>query len=245
LAFLPVHAAGVYTKEAESSPTYSRLSDFAVSSYIPSLAAYIAASKPRITPNSKILTVTLPIESGLSHSISELENIRNIVGPAMLLQLREEHAHVEAVKEKIEECSFVHFACHGEQNASDPTESALLLSGGSKLTLNEVIKLKLPHAQLAFLSACQTATGAEKLPQEAVHLGAGMLLAGYQGVIATMWAIEDKDAPIIAKEFYSYLWRDGKPDAKEAAFALHSAVNILRDKSPSFKSWVPFIHMGI
>jgi len=86
----------------------------------------------------------------------------------------------------MEEYSFVHFACHGEQNAGDPTQSALLLSHGAHLTLGDIIKLKLPHAQLAFLSACQTATGDTKLPEEYVHLAAGMLVAGYQSVIATM-----------------------------------------------------------
>ena len=37
----------------------------------------------------------------------------------------------------------------------------------------------LEPAELAFLSACQTATGYEKLPEEAVHLVAGMLAAGF------------------------------------------------------------------
>ncbi|KAJ6529941.1 hypothetical protein DFH09DRAFT_934658, partial [Mycena vulgaris] len=41
------------------------------------------------------------------------------------------------------------------------------------------------------LSACQTARGAKGLQEESVHLAAGMLLAGYRGVIATMWSIMD------------------------------------------------------
>jgi CHAT domain-containing protein len=71
------------------------------------------------------------------------------------------------------------------QNISNPTESALLLAKQSKLSLSRITKLSLPHAELAFLSACQTATGDENLAGEAVYLAAGMLLAGYRGVIAT------------------------------------------------------------
>ncbi|CAE6487268.1 unnamed protein product [Rhizoctonia solani] len=44
---------------------------------------------------------------------------------------------------------------------------------------------------LAFLSACQTATGDTNLPDEAVHLASGMLMAGYPSVIATMWSVMD------------------------------------------------------
>jgi CHAT domain-containing protein len=47
------------------------------------------------------------------------------------------------------------------------------------LEVLEIMKQKIPNADLAFLSACQTSTGDEKLPDEAVHLAAGMLAAGY------------------------------------------------------------------
>ncbi|KAJ7703440.1 hypothetical protein B0H14DRAFT_2230098, partial [Mycena olivaceomarginata] len=57
----------------------------------------------------------------------------------------------------------------------------------SQLTLSRIIQLNLPHAVFAYLSACQTATGEQKLQEESVHLAAGILLAGYRGVIATMW----------------------------------------------------------
>jgi CHAT domain-containing protein len=106
---------------------------------------------------------------------------------------------------------------------------------------------------MAFLSACQTATGDEKVPDEAVHLAAGMLAAGYRGVIATMWSVMDQDAPQVARDVYGHLFRDkceSPPDPTEAAYALNQAVNKLRDHlgktdNASFLSWVPFIHMGI
>jgi CHAT domain-containing protein len=48
----------------------------------------------------------------------------------------------------------------------------MTLAGSSQLTLERIIQLNLPHADLAFLSACQTATGDKKLEEEAVHLAA-------------------------------------------------------------------------
>jgi CHAT domain-containing protein len=146
------------------------------------------------------------------------------------------------------ESRWVHFACHGVQNTSSPTESALLLAGSSRLTLSEIIKLSLPHADLAFLSACQTATGTEDLEEESVHLAAGMLLAGYRGVVATMWTIMDDDAPRVAADFYEHLFKTSPPDPTRAAEALHLAIRKLREGSDGKKSffhWVPFIHLGV
>jgi CHAT domain-containing protein len=112
------------------------------------------------------------------------------------------------------------------------------------LELSVIVKQALPRAELAFLSACQTATGDERIAEESVHLAAGMFLAGYRGVIATMWSIKDRDAPQIAEDVYTRILRGGKPNRKEAAYALHDAVKRLRDSGATFMSWVPFIHIG-
>jgi CHAT domain-containing protein len=100
---------------------------------------------------------------------------------------------------------------------------------------------------LAFLSACQTATGDKKLADEAVHLASGMLIAGYPSVIATMWAVGDSDAPFIADKFYGKLLERGRTESRGAARALHLAVEELRKEigDDKFESWVPFIHIGL
>ncbi|KAI9464725.1 hypothetical protein HD554DRAFT_2121185 [Boletus coccyginus] len=73
-----------------------------------------------------------------------------------------------------------------------------------------------------------------------------MLLAGYSGVIATMWSILDNDAPRVTEDVYKRLFsRDRVPDSREAAEALHHAIERLRDSGVSFLSWVPFIHVGL
>jgi CHAT domain-containing protein len=107
--------------------------------------------------------------------------------------------------------------------------------------ISEIIKMSLPHADLAFLSACQTATGAEALPEEVVHSAAEMPGAGYRGVIATMWSIMDRGAPRIADDVYAHLLKDTKRDHTRAASALHLAVqDICADhREKSFLSRVP------
>jgi CHAT domain len=141
----------------------------------------------------------------------EIDIIHKHLQDFPVLQLLESRATVENVMAGMGECSWVHFACHGVQNIKNTTESALLLAADSQLTLSKITKLSLPHAELAFLSACQTATGTEDLAEEAVYLAAGMLLAGYHGVIATMWSIQDADGPKVADEVYGHLFKLHNP----------------------------------
>ena len=74
-----------------------------------------------------------------------------------------------------------------------------------------------------------------------------MLLAGYRGVVATMWSIQDELAPEIADEFYArILEEDKRPDHRRAAEALHISVQKLRKKAGvSLIDWIPFVHLGV
>lgn len=82
--------------------------------------------------------------------------------------------------------SMAHFACHTQQNTQNPLESAFLLQDG-ELKVANIMQQSMPNASLAVLSACETAMGDENLPDEAIHLGATLLYAGFQGVVATLW----------------------------------------------------------
>ncbi|KAF6760386.1 CHAT domain-containing protein [Ephemerocybe angulata] len=146
--------------------------------------------------------------------------------------------------------SSAHFACHASQNAADPLESRFIFHEGY-LNLLAVIRQILQDVDLAFLSACQTSTGEEKLSDEAVHLAAGMLAAGYRRVVPTMWSIGDRHAPGVSFDFYHYLWKDKKDrfEGAKSAQALHHAIQSLRlrlndDSEKSLLAWIPYVHFG-
>ena len=104
------------------------------------------------------------------------------------------------------------------------------------------------RTELAVLSACQTAAGDENVPNEAIHLTASLLMAGYRSAIGTMWSIYDADAPVVSEEFYSELMRASRGDGGlRTAYALHYATERLRERvgQDSFTHWAPFIHVGI
>ncbi|KAG8791486.1 hypothetical protein FRC12_009076 [Ceratobasidium sp. 428] len=241
LSFLPVHAAGDYTKQGCS------LFDYAISSFTPSVSALLA---PLGSPEeySGILAIGQAHTPGLAPlpgTVTELEKIIAQADTASLTRLEGAQATTEATLAALDSRSWVHFACHASQNVASPTESAFHLHNGS-LDLATIARKQLKHADLAFLSACQTATGDADLPQEAVHLAAGMIVAGYRRVIATLWSINDEDAPLVAEKFYAYMLDKEIANEGKAAKALHHAVGCLRDKVGvrSFERWAPYIHIG-
>jgi len=177
----------------------------------------------------------------------ELEHIRAVIkrsSSARTTLLESSLGTVEDVLGLMKKADWVHFACHGIQDAAD---SGLCLADQRRLKLRDIIALSRPHGGLAFLSACQTAMGDEDLSDEAIHIAAGMLFAGYGGVIGTMWSISDKLAPQVARAVYEQLFRNGTtPDYREAAQALQDAIVRLRDSGEaSFATWLPFIHVGL
>ncbi|EPQ56599.1 hypothetical protein GLOTRDRAFT_93005 [Gloeophyllum trabeum ATCC 11539] len=239
LMFLPIHATGDYTR---SEPGH-KLSDYCVSSYTPNIGVLL----PDGGGNSDEFHM---LAVGMSNAPvkEELENIKGLAGTLDVKILQDKDASLSEVISIVSKSNWVHFACHGLQDPQDPLSSALVLTGAKHLRLSDIIDSKFSGTSrgLAFLSACQTATGSTELADESVHLAAGMMFAGYKSVIATMWNIQDQYAPEVTAQVYKELFKSKKPDHKQSAYALHKAVEYLRKNHPtiSYLSWVPYIHMG-
>jgi CHAT domain-containing protein len=131
----------------------------------------------------------VPGASVLHHTREELRRVEKIVPHTNLIRLGvgDAPASVENFLAHLSDVSIAHFACHGYQNMANPLESGLILDGGEQLKISQIMEKPMPKAALAFLSACQTAMGDEQLPDEAMHIAASMLFAGFRGVVATMW----------------------------------------------------------
>ena len=244
LAFLPLHAAGDYRSK-------SCISDFVVSSYTPTLDMLLKANSniPASLFGDSVLLVSQPHTNGYS-KIPGADRECNRVSEKFSrgTVLHHKSATVGTVLEAMDQHSCIHLACHGVQVLEDPTKSALILYDG-QLELSRLMSKSMNKAKLAVLSACQTATGDEKLPDEAMHLAASFLAVGYQNVVGTMWSISDDDAPKVAEMFYAKLqmMHEEGNDKLSVAYALHEAVKQLRKEigECSFLRWVPFVHFGM
>lgn len=249
LTFLPIHAAGFYGKKDQP-----KIFDYVISSFTPTLTALLSAKRPLPKRNliPRLLTVSQPatpgqnILPGTAREVDAIQALQSRTGLPNITRLDDQDATVAAVLRYMKECSWIHLACHGVQNSVKSTDSAFLLID-NPLTLTEIMKQSFSHGELAVLFACQTAKGDHELPEESIHLAAGMMVAGYRSVVGTIWSIRDDDAPIVAEKFYRYLIEEADRDSSRAAYALHDAVAQLRDirGESNFASWVPFIHLGI
>ena len=76
----------------------------------------------------------------------------------------------------------------------------------------------------AYLSACSTwAVGNSDLVNEAIHLVAGMQLAGFRHVVGTLWEVSDLYCVHMAAKFYRLLPEGGNIRDDEVCQALHEA----------------------
>ncbi|KAF6752318.1 TPR-like protein [Ephemerocybe angulata] len=257
LSFLPIHAAGIYGKTGSKS-----VLDYVISSYIPTVTALTDRVKNSQSIDKEatgLFMTSQPKVDGASHipgTTTEVRSIYEVVTAGGVRAEKREGAAISAAEclDIMEKYSIVHLACHGSQNAEDPLKSRFLFHDAS-LELGAIVQRSLKNADLAFLSACETSTGVDLLPDEAVHLAAGMLAAGYQRVVATMWSIGDRDAPAVAKDFYQYLLdhreltSEAGLDGRFSAHALHHATKQLRlrlddNSDQSLLTWIPYVHFG-
>ncbi|KAJ7209202.1 CHAT domain-containing protein [Mycena pura] len=246
-AFLPIHAAGIY----DNNSTGEWVGDYVISSYTQTLAALIQAPFPKFTPSNPmsatvIIQPNTPGCSPLPQTLVELEKIKAIIHAQWLTTFGtlESPATVETTLSHFQTSSIIHFAGHGIQDPQAPLQSTLMINN-DKITVWQIMKqsgvasgtnpAQEKRMGLAFLSACQTAMGQKKLPDESIHIAATLLFAGFRSVVATMWTMQDADGPDIAEVFYEHLFRNVDPaanpplfpDLNESAKALHLAVKKL------------------
>ncbi|KAJ7108308.1 CHAT domain-containing protein [Mycena epipterygia] len=258
-SFLPLHAAGLY---GPNKPDCA--SDYVVSSYTPTLTTLLEPPMDTTTQfqMTAIIQPQAPNCSPLPGAREELKKIAQRVPSQCLTGLGETTpATVESALVHLRESSIVHFACHGIQDLDNPLDSGLILTDG-RLKISEIMRRPegdngmgvQKSMSLAFLSACETAKGDKAVPDEAMHLAATLLFAGFHGVVATMWTMNDLDGPKIADMFYEHLFKNCDPNSnpqvlpnsRQAAKALHFAVSKLRQEPDiPFRRWVPFVHYGL
>jgi CHAT domain-containing protein len=148
-----------------------------------------------------------------------------------------EQATREIVMANLLDHSWVHFACHGEQNLGDPSHGGVLVQDGS-LTVTDLSSQQY-QGEFAY------AVGRVNLPDEAIALAAALHYTGYRHVIATLWSVWDAEAAQVAKDVYQAVVPDGILHADGAAEALHHAVRRLRAERRDRPSvWTPFAHTG-
>ncbi|MCA1705983.1 MAG: CHAT domain-containing protein, partial [Actinobacteria bacterium] len=255
LTFLPLHAAGHYELGRgpdEPPDTIRSLLDLAVSSYTPTLRTLIDSKNRTTSRPCRLLTLALPTTPGLAPLPQADDEARylsagvpggtTLIGPA---------ATRDELLQRLPQHNCLHFAGHGSQDPVNPSSSVLYCYDHQvhgPVTIDDIAGLRLAHADLAFLSACETAVGSTHIPDEAIHMAGALLVAGFAHVVATHWSIGDAQSARAARVFYDELSKPDESgsrlDLTRTATAVHRAVRHLRDRYADPVLWAPYVHIG-
>jgi len=223
-------------------------SDLYIPSYTPTLGALIESRKPRARPldQPSMLLVIQP-DAKMPKALQEMRVIQS-VGTSTVTLLWET-ATPSAVLEHLKDYPFVHISSHGNLETGKPFDAFFKLYEGSRLTLLDIVRSRLPAAEFAFLSACHTAElTTESIADEGLHLAGAVQYCGFRSVVGTMWEMADVDGPDLAGNFYRSVFSNrwgGMPHYERTAEALRDAVKVLRRKRKvTLERWVNFVHYG-
>ena len=147
-----------------------------------------------------------------------------------------------ATKENvIKNCSkdIIHFACHGQFDASNPLSSGVKLFDGI-LTAREIFGMRL-NTELVTLAACQTGINQRSPGDELIGLTRALLYAGAPSVIVSLWSVYSPSTHEIMLEFYMQL-KNGADKATALQKAQITIMEKERYSHPYF--WAPFVLIG-
>ncbi|KAH9055411.1 CHAT domain-containing protein [Lactarius vividus] len=244
---LPLHALGPIPSSGNCERYFS---DLYIPSYTPSLSALIESRKASLQTVEKpsLLLVAQPDDS-LPGVKGEIKAIRSLEPRVTVADLVLGKATPSSVLEGLRGSQFAHFACHGVLETGKPFDASFKLYGGSRLTLLDIARSRLPDAEFAFLSCCHAAEiTQDSVVDEALHLTAAMQYCGFRSVVGTMWEMADTDGRDLAKSFYKSLFSSQEtsvPYYERSARALRDATQKLREKRGiTLERWVNFVHYG-
>ncbi len=203
-------------------------------SYAPSASVYYLCCTKRHAQASDSLIIGVP-DPQVPHIVEEVRAVAAAL-PRPRLFIGEE-ASEECIRRHGPNSRFVHIATHGLFRQDNPMFSSLRL-GNSQLTLFDLYNLQLP-AELVTLSGCGTGLNVVVGGDELLGLVRGLLYAGAQALLVTLWDVNDRSTADFMKIFYHHLQKE--PDKASAA---RKAMQDLRDSYPHPYFWAPFCMVG-
>jgi CHAT domain-containing protein len=157
----------------------------------------VAVPYARHRPGSGGLVTALPLAECARRSFAGR--------PTQLLASSE--ASIATVKACLPNFAVAHFSCHGRAEVNDPLSGGLELVDG-RLTLDEILDLRLHRARLAVVAACEGSLSGHALPDELESVATGLVEVGFPGVIAGMWEIQERAIFHLLSRFYEEWAKD-------------------------------------
>ncbi|KAG1730554.1 CHAT domain-containing protein [Suillus paluster] len=248
---IPLHAANPFRKNSNRSGMEPSLEDLYICSYTPTLSALIRSRQMmKMRAETPCFVAIGQSQPGagqgkmLAAVDSELELVHKLTPPnAKFTTLSGDDATRAGALDALRRNTWVHLACHGKQDHQQPYHSRFSMRD-EPLTLLDIMENDTPHAEFAFLSACHTAVGDEKTPDEVIHLAAGLQFSGFKSVIGTLWAVDDAVTKHVVEAFYENMFKEGVIDCTRAASSLNYATDTVKKIIP-LEQKIVFVHIGV
>uniref|UniRef100_Q021G2 Tetratricopeptide TPR_4 n=1 Tax=Solibacter usitatus (strain Ellin6076) TaxID=234267 RepID=Q021G2_SOLUE len=203
-------------------------------SYTPSASVYYLCATKQAAHSGRTLILGVPdpqapqIADEVSAVAGVLPGSQVFMGAAATDEVLREHGA---------ESRFVHIATHGYFRQDNPMFSSISL-GNTHLSLFDLYQLDLP-CELITLSGCGTGLNVVVGGDELLGLVRGLLYAGTQGVLVTLWDVNDQSTAEFMEVFYRAL--QANPNK---AKALQVAMLDLRSRYKHPYYWAPFVLVG-
>jgi CHAT domain-containing protein len=202
-------------------------------SYTPSASVYaMCQSKP---VNGEGSSLILGVSDAQTPSIrTEVEALRAMLPDARLFM--DEQATEAVLRDLGYTSRIVHIATHGYFRRDNPMFSSIRL-GDTHLSLYDLSHLQIP-AELVVLSGCATGLNVVTPGDELIGLARGLLRAGAQSLVLSLWDVHDESTKDFMIAFYARLQGQSK------GAAMRAAMIEMRDKHPHPYYWAPFSLIG-
>jgi len=161
-------------------------------------------------------------------------------------------AREDRLKAEAGQATVLHFATHGILNNSSPMYSHLVLAQGDKnedglLEAWELMRLDL-KADLAVLSACETARGRFGAGEGVIGLSWAMFIAGVPSTVVSQWKVESSSTRDLMLSFHRQLrapLASAKLKATKAGALRQAALTLMKNPETSHPFyWAGFVLVG-
>jgi CHAT domain-containing protein len=225
LHYLPFHALHDGT---------SYLIDSFTVSYAPSASIFAHCQRKASPVSGGSLVLGIP-DPRAPLILDEVQFVARILPDAELVVGRE--ANGAKLKDTGSHSRLIHIATHGSFRQDNPMFSGIRL-GDAYLNLYDLYQLRL-NAELVTLSGCATGMNVVSPGDELLGLIRGLLFAGAQSLLLTLWDVHDRSTSEFMTAFYRRLM-----NGEAKAMALQGAMQDLRSRYAHPYYWAPFTLIG-
>jgi CHAT domain-containing protein len=211
----------------------SLIDEFCIS-YAPSASVYYLCNTKQTRHEGGSLVMGIP-DALTPHILDEVKSVAATLPDANLFLGQQ--ATVDRLRSYGPVSRFVHIATHGLFRQDNPIFSSIRL-GDSPLCLFDLYDLHL-NSELVTLSGCGTGLNVVVSGDELLGLVRGLLYAGSEAVLVTLWDVNDKSTAEFMKSLYKILLA-----TSDKSLAMRKAMQQLRDSYPDAYYWAPFVLIG-